>query len=241
MQPGTLMKKLLLAVAFTAWTTSIAAQQSTRADVPDASASAAPRDVHIVVSLEQRMLWVIGDGDTLREASVAVASGREFEYAGQRWRFDTPRGKLVVRAKREDPVWMPPDWHYAEVARSNDLRIRRLPSSGVRLRDGRRLVLRDSIVGVEFPGDTTFAPLPIDEHIVFDSTLFIPPIESRNRRLAGELGRYALDLGNGYLLHGTRDAASIGTATTHGCIRLSDDDLAWLYEHVPVGASVYVR
>ena len=64
---------------------------------------------------------------------------------------------------------------------------------------------------------------------------------ARRVRLQGELGKYALDLGNGYLLHGTTDQRSIGTATTHGCIRLPDEELEWLYRHIPVGATVHVR
>jgi L,D-transpeptidase YbiS len=83
--------------------------------------------------------------------------------------------------------------------------------------------------------------LPVSEHIVFDSTLFIPPVDTHNRRLSGELGRYALDLGNGYLLHGTQDQKSVGIDPTHGCIRLGDDDLEWLYRRIPVGATVVVR
>ncbi len=81
----------------------------------------------------------------------------------------------------------------------------------------------------------------MDEHIVFDSTLFIPPTETRNRELQGELGEYALDLGDGYMLHGTFDQSTIGSDTTHGCIRLASDDLTWLYENVPIGATVVVR
>lgn len=208
---------------------------------PTLESKPAPIDTHVVVSLSQRTLWVVSGSDTLLSASIAVASGGELSYAGRRWRFQTPRGTHVVRAKRENPVWMPPDWHYVEVAQENALRVSVLPPNGWTLRDGRRLVTRDSVVGVESPLDSTFEELPIDEHIVFDSTLFIPPLNSRNRRLSGELGSYALDLGGGYLLHGTRDPKSIGTASTHGCIRLSDADLLWLYEHIPVGARVYVR
>ena len=120
-------------------------------------------------------------------------------------------------------------------------RVRQLPRTGFTLSDGRRLAIRDSIVGLVMPRDTVFAQLPLDEHVVFDSTLFIPPIGTRNRTLTGELGRYALDLGNGYLLHGTTDQRSIGSASTHGCIRLADGDLAWLYENVPLGSTVIVR
>jgi lipoprotein-anchoring transpeptidase ErfK/SrfK len=75
---------------------------------------------------------------------------------------------------------------------------------------------------------------------VFDGTLYIPPLGTVNRRVSGELGPFALDLGDGYLIHGTPDPASIGRAITHGCIRLSDEDIAWMYRFIPEGAPVYI-
>lgn len=201
----------------------------------------APNEVRVVVSVPRRQLWVIAEGDTVRQATVSVASGRELNFGGRRWRFATPRGALTVKGKRTDPVWLPPDWHYAEIASTHNLKLRTLPPGGVTLKDRSRLLVRDSVAGLIMPGDTTFLPLPVDEHLIFDSTLFVPPLSSHNRRLAGELGRYALDLGSGYMLHGTFDQSTIGVDTTHGCIRLADEDLEWLYRNVPVGARVEVR
>jgi lipoprotein-anchoring transpeptidase ErfK/SrfK len=198
-------------------------------------------DVRIVISVADRHLWVLVRGDTVHSAPVSVASGRDFTYAGRKWHFSTPRGELVIRRKRTDPRWLPPDWHYAEVASRHKLKLRQLPAGGTRLRNGSLLLVRDSVAGVILKGDTVFHPLPIDEHIIFDSTLYIPPVATRNRSLMGELGKYALDMGNGYMLHGTQDQESIGRDTTHGCIRLADDDLEWLYQRVPVGARVFVR
>ncbi len=199
-------------------------------------------EARIVVSVNRRLLWVIAGEDTLRRAVVSVASGHDLSYGGRRWRFQTPRGRLVVRGRRVDPVWVPPDWHYAEVAREHGLRLRRLPPKGVRLPEtGSRLVIRDSVIGIIRKDDSTFLALPLNEHVVFESTLFIPPASAKNRRLRGELGRFALDLGDGYLLHGTPDESTIGLATTHGCIRLADNDLEWIYARIPVGATVIVR
>lgn len=198
------------------------------------------RNVRIEVSVARRQLLVIAMNDTLRRVPVAVATSRAFSYAGQQWRFATPRGRLVILGKRTDPTWRPPDWHYAEVAKREGLKLKRL-SASVRLADGSRLVIRDSVVGVMKPGDTAFLALPTDEHIVFDSTLFIPPTTTLNRHLHNELGAYALDLGDGYMLHGTWDTTTIGSDSTHGCIRLGDDDLAWVYTYVPVGVAVIIR
>ncbi|NUQ21018.1 MAG: L,D-transpeptidase, partial [Gemmatimonadaceae bacterium] len=191
-------------------------------------AAARARTMRVVVSVAQRKLWVIDGGDTLRTAPVAVGMGRLLEYGGHRWTFATPRGVRTIIGKQAAPKWRPPEWAYAEVARENHLKLARLPAKGsVKLRDGRRLLVRDGLVGVMMPDG--FAPLPVDEHIVFDSTLFVPPLGTQNRAIDGELGDYQLDMGNGYLLHGTSRAASIGRATTHGCVRLFDVDLEWLF------------
>ncbi len=218
--------------------TQTASSDSSSYTIPPARS---PKSIRVAVSVKKRQLWVIENGDTLRAAPVSVASGRELSYAGRTWKFATPRGVLKVRGKRTDPVWRPPDWHYAEVASTHNLKLARLTSAGRKLRNGMRLVVRDSLVGVVQRGDTTFQALPVDEHIVFQGTLFIPPTSTRNRELEGELGDYALDLGDGYMLHGTFDQSSIGSDTTHGCIRLAADDLTWLYENVPIGATVIVR
>jgi len=194
----------------------------------------------VVVSLFDRTLWVLSGDDTLREATVAVAKGTELKLGDKSWSFETPRGMRSVLKKDSLPVWVPPEWHYAEVAQEHNLKLSHMPQKGtVRLSDGNRLAVRDSSVGVLF-SDGVFAPLPIDEEIVFDSTLFIPPVGTKNRRIEGELGRYRLDLGNGYLLHGTPHEETIGTAATHGCIRLKGDDIEWLFENVPVGTRVFI-
>ena len=199
-----------------------------------------PRNARLEISVKSRRLWVIAGEDTLRSATVSVSSGRDLRYAGRTWRFATPRGRMVIRGKRTDPVWLPPDWHYAEIAQQHKLKLARL-TPDTRLRNGDRIAVRDSVVGLIKKGDTAFLALPTTEHVVFDSTLFIPPLATLNRRLRGELGDYALDLGDGYMLHGTSDQRTIGTDATHGCIRLADGDLAWMYTYVPVGVAVVVR
>jgi lipoprotein-anchoring transpeptidase ErfK/SrfK len=41
-------------------------------------------------------------------------------------------------------------------------------------------------------------------------------------------------------LHGTPDAASIGYSASHGCIRMRIPDAEWLFDHVVVGAPVWI-
>jgi L,D-transpeptidase YbiS len=68
----------------------------------------------------------------------------------------------------------------------------------------------------------------------------IPPADSPKRYVKGELGKYALDLGDGILIHGTEDADSIGKKASHGCIRMPADELDKVYHAVKVGTDVYI-
>lgn len=194
----------------------------------------------VVVSMFDRHLWAIMGIDTLLSAPVGVASGASLDYQGRQWSFRTPRGRRVVVAKDSFPAWVPPEWHYYEVARNRGLVVRKLVAGQpVALDDGRLLEVRADLVGVVGP-DSAFAPLPVGDEIILDGFLFIPPLGTQQRRIPGILGSYRLDLGGGYLLHGTPDIKSIGEAATHGCVRLGDDAIAWLYTFVPVGTRVYI-
>jgi hypothetical protein len=193
----------------------------------------------IIVSSFDRTLWVVAGRDTVFSAPVAVAAEGKLTYAGRTWTFQTPRGQRTVLRKEKDPVWIPPDWHYAETARDHGLKLAPMPAGGVNISRGRRLAVRDSLVGLILPGKP-WQPLPLNEQIVFDNTLYIPPLGTKNRRIEGELGKFRLDMGNGYLLHGTPYKDSIGLAVTHGCVRLDDEDIEWLYTHIPVGTRVFI-
>jgi L,D-transpeptidase ErfK/SrfK len=55
------------------------------------------------------------------------------------------------------------------------------------------------------------------------------------------LGRHALYLGwPTYLIHGTNKPYGVGLRSSHGCIRLYPEDIATLFEMVPVGTKVRV-
>jgi hypothetical protein len=195
----------------------------------------------IVVDIFAHELHVISKDDTLLTAPAATAMNATLTYGGRSWRFETPRGVRRVLSKDKEPVWTPPEWHFAEVALEHQLKLRSLQRGHVvRLRDGSRLMVRGDEVGVIAPGEKEFVPLVLDEHVVFDNTLFIPPAGTKHRTIQGELGHFRLALGDGYQLHGTPYASSIGSAVTHGCIRLRDEDIEWLYDNVPVGTKVYI-
>ena len=68
----------------------------------------------------------------------------------------------------------------------------------------------------------------------------VPPPNSPKRQVRGHLGKYALDLGDGIMIHGTDQSNSIGRKASHGCIRLSNDMLERLWKNVPVGTDVYI-
>jgi L,D-transpeptidase YbiS len=68
----------------------------------------------------------------------------------------------------------------------------------------------------------------------------VPPADSPKRLVRGKMGKYALDLGGGILLHGTDDPKSIGRKASHGCIRIPDKSLAMLWREAPLGTSVYI-
>lgn len=194
----------------------------------------------VIVSLERRRLWVVDRADTLLEARVAIGKGTALQYGDKTWSFDTPRGMRTVLAKERAPEWIPPDWYYIETAEREGLAVRWLSASrDAPLSDGRALAMRGGAAGV-IGTDGVFRELPRDEHVVFDETLWIPPMESRNRHVPGVLGAFRLVLGDGIGFHGTNDPASVGRKATHGCMRLADADIAWLYAHVPVGTRVYI-
>ena len=198
------------------------------------------RGYRIVISLEDRQLWVISQQDTLMAAPVAVGSGARLSGLNRTWVFETPRGVRTVIGKRTNPVWTPPDWMYVETAKENGLGIKVLKANRPHvLADGRKLVVRGDVVGV-LGADGTFAEAPLNEHIIHDETLFVPPLGTRNRRVEGELGQFALDTGDGYLLHGTPYEGTIGQRVSHGCVRLRNEDVAWLHRYVPVGTKVYL-
>ena len=73
-----------------------------------------------------------------------------------------------------------------------------------------------------------------------DGQLIVPPYGTNQRRYKGVLGTHRLMLGNGYAIHGTNVPSSIGQSVSHGCVRLRNEDIAYLYEIVPVGTPVYI-
>lgn len=196
----------------------------------------------IVISLRDRRLWLLEGADTLLSAPVAIGRGKTFSYQGKTFRFHTPRGKRRIVEKATDPVWVPPEWHYLEKASYRKLDI-------VRVERGKKYDLDDGTY-IEIRGDQVgrvnkygnFWPFTPGMEIIFYGTIYVPPIDTDQRRIPDALGPYKLDMGDGYLIHGTHryNRDSIGRAASHGCVRMRNDDLERLYRMVEVGTPVYI-
>ena len=116
---------------------------------------------------------------------------------------------------------------------------------------GKGAVLRDPRNGHEWIFDT-----PMGERVVQSKTRnpvwakpdwafieegYLPPPPGSDERFDNaSLGDYALYIGNGYIIHGTLFKSLLGRPVTHGCIRLGDEDLEFVYRHAPIGTRVYL-
>ncbi len=140
----------------------------------------------ITVDVATNRLYLFEDGKLVDKSLVATGSGKVLKKGGKTWLFHTPRGRMKVLRKIEDPVWTKPDWAFLE--------------------DGQK----------------------------------VPPLDSPKRQIKGHLGKYALDLGDGIMIHGTDDRRSIGKPASHGCIRLPNDMLSKVWRAATVGTDVYI-
>jgi lipoprotein-anchoring transpeptidase ErfK/SrfK len=200
---------------------------------------------YIVVSIEDHRLWYKLRDSVLFTAPVATGSGKELEGSGgeAHWKFETPRGRLVVQAKELDPSWIPPDWHFVEQARKRGLGIVRLNrGQSIPVNDGSEItvdgtdVVRRYADGREEPVGAAVE----GREIVAGGNIIIPPFGTNQRKYKGVLGTHRLVMGDGYALHGTNDPSSIGRSVSHGCVRLRNEDIATLYGMVEVGTPVYL-
>jgi len=144
-------------------------------------------EIYLVVDTESNRLTMRRGNKTMMTAVVGTGS-RQFvqEETGRSWYFESPSGSLKVLGKERNPVWIRPDWSYAE------------------------------------------------------ENMPVPPENDPDRIVRGVLGKYALILGNGYKIHGTKYTDLLGTHFTHGCISVGDKDLETLYRTVKIGTKVYI-
>jgi len=200
---------------------------------------------YIVVSIVDRRLWYKRGDETLYTTRVAVGSGKTLIKHGGRseYKFDTPRGRLVVQSKEADPVWVPPDWHYLELARRRGLGLVKLTrGQSIPTPDGAVVTVSGNDVVKRFPDgrEVAFGSGREGREIIAGGNVIVPPFGTNQRKYAGVLGSHRLNLGDGYALHGTDAPSSIGHAVSHGCVRLRNEDIDYLYGMVAPGTPVYI-
>ena len=131
----------------------------------------------------------------------------------------------------------------------------RIYKDGTLLRDaqcstGSGTLLRDPRDGRQWVFDTPIGERTIQRKVkdpiwakpdwAFIEEGYLPPRSASERYDDFSLGKFALYMGDGYIIHGTIFQSLIGQRVTHGCVRLRDGDLEWVYKTVPAGAKVYI-
>jgi L,D-transpeptidase YbiS len=140
----------------------------------------------ITVDVAANRIYLFQDGELVDKSPVGTGTGKVLKKGKKTWLFHTPRGRMKVLRKIEDPVWNKPDWAFVE--------------------DGEQ----------------------------------IPSPDSPKRQVKGHLGKYALDLGDGIMIHGTDDPSSFGRRVSHGCIRVPADMLETVWRATKIGTDVYI-
>ncbi|HEX9985496.1 MAG TPA: L,D-transpeptidase family protein [Thermoanaerobaculia bacterium] len=227
-------------------------QQAGRsADTPDTNQV-------IIVSTAENKVYVRRNGQTVYEAVCSTGKGHRLAVDGRTLVFETPTGKFRVKSKEENPMWVPPDWHYVEQARKNGMRVVRLNyQNQISLSTGEPVRKQSSGVWSWFEGsggpvlrvknNTVVADygdydreLPPGEMIYAGGAVVIPPVGTPQRKFDKVLGHYRLNLGDGYALHGTQETSKLGQSVSHGCVRLGDADIEQLYQMASVGDEVVI-
>jgi hypothetical protein len=218
-------------------------------DSLDAALASAPElppedQAFIVVSLAENRVWYKRGAEVLFTTRIASGSGKTLVKEGSNsvWKFDTPRGRFAVTRKDIDPQWVPPDWHFVEQARKRGLGLKRLNRGETYdLPDGSAIVVQGNDVVKRTPdGQTTPLSATDGREIVAGGNIIIPPFGTNQRKYPDVLGTHRLYLHDGYALHGTNNPSSIGQSVSHGCIRLTNEDIAKLFSMVELGTPVYI-
>jgi lipoprotein-anchoring transpeptidase ErfK/SrfK len=106
--------------------------------------------------------------------------------------------------------------------------------------DEREWIFRTPKGRFRIQGKTTYPVWRKPDWAFIEEGLPVPAPDHHSRYEYGSLGDYALSLGDGYLIHGTIYKRSLGMPVTHGCIRMNDEDLKFVYNSLNVGSKVYI-
>ena len=184
----------------------------------------------ITVSTTENKVYAHRNGQLVFEAVCSTGKNEVLHADGQTMVFRTPIGRFRVQSKEENPMWVPPDWHYIEEARKEGMGV-------VRLERGQR------IGDLYVSGNDVYSngyPIEGGQVIVRGGAIVIPPVGTRARQFPDVLGTHRLNLGDGYALHGTQAVSQLGRSVSHGCVRLHNDDIARLFAMTNVGDEVVI-
>jgi lipoprotein-anchoring transpeptidase ErfK/SrfK len=154
-------------------------------------------------------------------------------------------GTIHVKATKHDPkITM------AKLAKANPtIVVVDRPNFKLRLYKDLKLVKTYSVAIGQAGYDTPAGQYHIDDKTI-NPTWYVPPNAAWAGSLAGHvippgpenpLKSRWLGFGGGRGIHGTADDGSIGSAASHGCIRMDVGDVEELYDQVTVGTPVYIR
>jgi lipoprotein-anchoring transpeptidase ErfK/SrfK len=73
-----------------------------------------------------------------------------------------------------------------------------------------------------------------------DEERYAEDLEAGQRCFRDSLGKYALNIGSSYAIHGTKDPASLGEKRSHGCIRIGIEPMQTLFSLMNKGDMVYI-
>jgi lipoprotein-anchoring transpeptidase ErfK/SrfK len=216
----------------------------------------------IVVSTAENRLYVRRARKTIFTAVCSTGKGTTLVQGGKTMVFETPTGKFRVVSKEENPVWVPPDWHFVEEARKKRKALIRLNAGdaidartgepvSARARggvwgsvdsgsaSGRVLKIRNNSV-VEVSADGSERELPPGKMIETGNAIIVPPTGAPQRKFDKVLGKYRLNIGSGYGIHGTLATDQLGRSVSHGCVRLGDTDMERIFSMTQVGDQVLI-
>ncbi len=217
----------------------------------------------ITVSTAENRVYLRRGNKVVFKAVCSTGKGTVLVDQGHTIVFNTPVGKFRIKSKEEHPTWVPPDWYYVEEARKNGMRVVHLnrgdridADTGGPVRSSRgggfwsvfgedpspgtREVMRVSGKNVVIDSGGTTRTLPAGHLITAGDAVIVPPIGTAPREYPDVLGVRRLNLGDGYALHGTNAEEQLGSSVSHGCVRLSNENIERLYDMVNVGDEVVI-
>jgi L,D-transpeptidase ErfK/SrfK len=165
---------------------------------------------HLTIDTYQNRFHLWLGNMLVRSGYCGTGKGWETNEQGLTWDFSTPRGIRYVEEKGTNPYWYRPDWYWQE----QNLR----PPSEAEV--------------VVIPEELSYG-----DQISYYRDSLTASERVYVRAVPGVLGSYKIDLGGGILLH---YGVGRGRNVSHGCIRLSGDDLEALYRTLPIGAPVII-